>query len=142
MIGWFSHLESVVKWKPVEENIGEELAEAEDAVDHPVGQPLGVIVLMRTLNGFDPADIRNKGLRTTGHVCEGGDGSVDSRVISWVDETNQITEQRSSVAINQVEPRQRDAPWTGNTMQSKHTVHERPLPKTHRTTPVTVTVGY
>lgn len=68
MIGWFSHLERVVKWKPVEENIGEELAEAEDAVDHPVGQPLGVVVLTRTLDGFDPADIRNKGLRTTSRL--------------------------------------------------------------------------
>lgn len=61
LIGWrFSHFKSVVKGKPVEENIGEELSEAEDAVDHPVGQPLGVIFFTWTFNGFDPAGGREQ----------------------------------------------------------------------------------
>lgn len=60
----FTHLESVVKGKPVEEDVGEELSEAEDAVDHPVGQPLGVVLFARALDGFDPADIKETRLRT------------------------------------------------------------------------------
>lgn len=59
LIGWrFSHFESVVKRKPVEENIGEELAQAEDPIDHPVGQPFGVIFFTRAFYGFDPAGNR------------------------------------------------------------------------------------
>lgn len=108
----FSHFKSVVKREPVEENVGEELAEAEDAVDHPVGQPLGVIFFTRTFDGFDPADIKETPLRQRGRFREavGRKQATDSRVISRVDETDEITEQRGSVAINQVEPGQRHAP--------------------------------
>lgn len=49
-----SHLKGVVEGEPVEENVGEELAQAEDSVHHPVRQPFGVILFARTLNGFDP----------------------------------------------------------------------------------------
>lgn len=50
-----SHLEGVVKREPVEENVREELAQAEDAVHHPVGQPFCVVFFARTFNGFDSA---------------------------------------------------------------------------------------
>lgn len=50
-----SHLKSVVKWEPVEENIREELAQTEDTVHHPVGQPFCVIFFARAFDGFDSA---------------------------------------------------------------------------------------
>lgn len=50
-----SHLEGIVKWEPVEENVGEELAQAEDAVHHPVRQPFCVVFFARTFDGFDSA---------------------------------------------------------------------------------------
>lgn len=56
MINLFSHLKRVVEREPVEENIGEELAQTEDPVHHPVRQPFCVIFFARTFNGFDSAD--------------------------------------------------------------------------------------
>lgn len=52
----FSHFKSVVERKPVEENIGEELAQAEDTIHHPVRQPFCVVLFAHTFNGFDPAE--------------------------------------------------------------------------------------
>lgn len=61
MINLFSHFKSIVEREPVEENIGEELAQTEDPVHHPVRQPFCVIFFARTFNGFDSADeSRNK----------------------------------------------------------------------------------
>lgn len=57
-----AHLKSVVEWKPVEENIREELAQAEDTIHHPVRQPFCVVFFARTFNGFDSADARGNKL--------------------------------------------------------------------------------
>ncbi len=58
----FSHLKSVVEREPVEENIGEELAQTEDTINHPVRQPFCVVFFARTFNGFDSVDTRGKDL--------------------------------------------------------------------------------
>lgn len=50
-----SHLESVVKREPVEEDVREELAQAKDAVHHPVRQPFCVVFFAGAFNGFDSA---------------------------------------------------------------------------------------
>lgn len=55
----FSHLKSVVKREPVEENIREELAQAENTIHHPVGQPFCVIFFAWTFDGFDSAQSWN-----------------------------------------------------------------------------------
>ena len=34
-----------VEWYPTDENVGEELDHREEGKDHPVGQPLGIVVL-------------------------------------------------------------------------------------------------
>lgn len=64
----FSHLKSVVKWKPVEENIGEELAQAEDAIHHPVRQPFCVVFFAWTFDGFDSADTSGNDQRPCLHL--------------------------------------------------------------------------
>lgn len=99
------YLDSVVEGEPVEENVGEELSEAEDAVDHPVGEPLGVVFLTWTLDGFDPANTH----LSSGTTCQ--TEAIDSRVVGRVHEADQVAEQRRPVAVHQVEPRQRHAPW-------------------------------
>ena len=48
-----SDLKEPVEGDPEEEDVGEELEQVEDAVDDPVGQPLGVVVLLRRLDGLD-----------------------------------------------------------------------------------------
>jgi len=55
------YLPGVVEGEPVEEDVGEELGQAEDAVHHPVRQPRGVILLAGALNGFDAAAGEGKG---------------------------------------------------------------------------------
>ena len=50
------HLEGIVEWEPVEEDIREELPQTEDPVDHPVGQPLGVVLFVLTLDGLHTAE--------------------------------------------------------------------------------------
>lgn len=135
--GWrWSHLKGVVKGEPVEEDVGEELAEAEDAVDHPVGQPLGVVLFTRTLNGFDPAGAGTRTqLRRRAAFCRvRAKQPLHSRVVGRVDEADQVAEQRGAVAVNQVEPSQRHAPWTGNTT-GKHKGKSRPLLEAHRLEP-------
>lgn len=55
------HLSNVVEGEPWEEDVSEKLGHTEDPVDHPVGQPFGVILFGGTFNGFDPA----RGQRST-----------------------------------------------------------------------------
>lgn len=55
-----SHLKSIVEREPVEENIGEELAKAEDTIHHPVRQPFCVVLFAWTFNGFYSADKSRK----------------------------------------------------------------------------------
>ena len=44
------HLEEGVEGNPEQEDVGEELDQREGAVHHPVGQPLGIVILLGTLN--------------------------------------------------------------------------------------------
>ena len=60
-----SHLKSVVEREPVEENVGEELAQAEDAVHHPVRQPFCVVFFACAFDGFDSADTSRNNLSET-----------------------------------------------------------------------------
>lgn len=50
------YLSQEVEGEPGEENVSEELGDAEHAVNHPVGQPFGVVLFGRALNGFDSAN--------------------------------------------------------------------------------------
>lgn len=52
-VQWLMYLANIIEREPVEEDIGEELPQTEDAVHHPVGQPFCVVLLVLTLNGFD-----------------------------------------------------------------------------------------
>lgn len=47
------YLAGVVEGKPIEKGVGEEFHHAEGAVDHPIGQPGGVVILGRALDGAD-----------------------------------------------------------------------------------------
>lgn len=62
----FPHLKSVVEREPVEENIGEELAKAEDTIDHPVRQPFCVVFFVYAFDGFDSADMSGNSQKLEG----------------------------------------------------------------------------
>lgn len=59
-----THLASIVEGEPGEEDVRESLCNTEESVDHPVGQPLSVIVFLLTLYGLDSD-------WTTGQVMNG-----------------------------------------------------------------------
>lgn len=84
-----SHLEGVVKWEPVEENVGEELSQAEDAVHHPVGQPFGVVFFARTFNGFDSAGNQNDGKSQT-TVLPGPVQDWTQTGLNWADRLGRL----------------------------------------------------
>lgn len=52
-IGTLHYLSQKVKWEPGEENVREELCHTEHPINHPVSQPLGVVVFGGALDGFD-----------------------------------------------------------------------------------------
>lgn len=56
MLWHVQYLSQEVEREPGEENISEELGDAEHAVNHPVGQPFGVVLFGCALNGFDSAN--------------------------------------------------------------------------------------
>lgn len=51
------YLSQEVEGEPGEEDVGEELGDAEHTVHHPVGQPFGVVLFSGALDGFDSADM-------------------------------------------------------------------------------------
>lgn len=58
----FNDLSNIVEREPGEEDISKELCHTEESVDHPVGQPLCVIILRRTFNRLDPAKRRQQAI--------------------------------------------------------------------------------
>lgn len=48
-----TYFPSIVKGEPGEEDVREGLNNAEKAINNPVGEPLGVVVLVGALNGLD-----------------------------------------------------------------------------------------
>lgn len=50
------YLSQKVEWEPGEENVSKELGNAEHTINHPVGQPFGVVIFGCALNGFDSAN--------------------------------------------------------------------------------------
>ena len=52
-----TYLEEIVHGDPEEQEISEVLKDVESTVDNPVGQPLSVVVTLRTLNCFEPAKV-------------------------------------------------------------------------------------
>jgi len=77
-------LKEPVERNPEEENVTEELHEVEAGVHHPVGQPLCVVIFVRTFDGFDAT-------------------------IRWVNEPNKVAEELSSIAHHQVQANQGNA---------------------------------
>lgn len=54
ILAWrWANLAGVVKREPEEENVRKRLHDAEESVNHPVSQPLSVVLLHRALDGFD-----------------------------------------------------------------------------------------
>jgi len=49
MTAFLTHFQEPVERNPEEQNVGEELGQREHAVDHPVRQPLGVVVFVYRL---------------------------------------------------------------------------------------------
>lgn len=102
------YLKGVVKREPVEENVREELAQTEDAVHHPVRQPFCVVLFAGAFDGFDSADgVLDKfsgGLTNITQSYEQNlTNNTRSRVIRWIDETNQVAEEGGTISIHQVE---------------------------------------
>ena len=47
-----AYLKEPIERDPEKENVTKKLNKAENAVDHPVGQPFGIIILVMAFNGF------------------------------------------------------------------------------------------
>jgi len=58
------YLEEPVERNPEEEDIGKEFHEVKHAVDHPVSQPLGIIILLLCLNRLDATSKQQSTIKT------------------------------------------------------------------------------
>jgi len=45
-----THLQEPVEWNPRQQDVGKELGQRENAVDHPVRQPLRVVLFVHRFN--------------------------------------------------------------------------------------------
>jgi len=73
----------IVKWNPEEEDVGEEFEKGEEGVSDPVGQPLGIVIL---LFAFDRL-----------YGC-----------ISGVNKSNEIAKEGGAISNDQIQSRQSD----------------------------------
>lgn len=73
-----AHLKQKVEWDDRGQYTGEEFKHREDRIQHPVGQPFGVIFLLAGFDGF--------------HWN-----------VSWVDDADQVAEQLSASTEHQIQ---------------------------------------